>query len=169
MTKRGRVLIVDDDSMIVDILCQILCKEYDVETTATGNACLAQLVVFRPQVVLLDIVMPGISGHETCRRIKFSPLGDSVRVILVSAEDTIVDWARGSDVLADDYLIKPFDYGEMLARVQAQFDALNRGTSLESMRDVKLGHSGIPMNELQRTRLAAALRRLEDIAGIHRP
>jgi DNA-binding response OmpR family regulator len=72
----------------------------------------------------LDIVMPGISGYETCRRIKLSPLGDSVCVILVSAEQTIVDRVRGADVLADDYVSKPFNHVEMLAKVRAQFDAM---------------------------------------------
>lgn len=169
MKKRGRILIVDDDSISVDILHQFLCKEYELETAATGNACLAQLMAFRPQVVLLDCVMPGISGHETCRRIKLSPLGDSVRVILVSAGETIVDQMRGSDVLADDCLIKPFNPGEVLAKVRAQFGAMNKKINSESMSDVERAHSGIQMDEPQRARLAAALRRLENNSGSYQP
>ncbi|MBN1589519.1 MAG: response regulator, partial [Pirellulales bacterium] len=113
MKKRGRIMIVDDDEKNVDIFCRLLREEYDLETASTGNACLTQMMDFRPHLILLDIMMPGISGHETCRRIKLSPLGDSVRIILVSAKDTIVDRQRGSDVLADDYLIKPFDHGDL--------------------------------------------------------
>jgi len=162
MKRTGRILIVDDESMNVDILHRLLCTKYELETADTGNACLVQLMTFRPHLVLLDIMMPGISGHETCRRIKLSPLSDFVRIILVSAQQTIVDVARGSDVLADDYLIKPFDHGEILSKVRAQFDAMATGTGSESISDAELLASANQMSEPQRGRLAAALRRLPD-------
>lgn len=159
MGLRGRILIVDDDWKCVDILRRLLCEEYSLKTAATGNECLAQLTEFKPHLVLLDIMMPGISGHETCRRIKFSPLGDCIRVILVSAKETIVDQVRGSDALADDCLTKPFDHGELLSKVRAQFDTLEGDFGLAREAD-SIGSSN-SMSEQQRERFAAALRKLQ--------
>lgn len=165
MKRNGRILIVDDDLRCVDILCRLLRAEYILKTATTGNECLAEFTSFRPQLVLLDIMMPGISGHETCRRIKFSPLSAAVRIILVSAKETIVDHMRGSDALADDYLVKPFDHGEMLSKVRAQFDAMGMERNSQSTNDAELLSSGIQVSEHQRARLAAALRRLDANSG----
>jgi DNA-binding response OmpR family regulator len=161
MKRHGRILIVDDDARSVDILSRLLRKEYLLKTAATGNECLAELVEFKPELVLLDIMMPGISGHETCRRIKFSPIGGSVRIILVSGKDTIVDHTRGSDALADDCVIKPFDHDELLAKVRAQFDAMDLEADAESFGNGEPADCGSDMNEQQRARLAAALQKLE--------
>jgi DNA-binding response OmpR family regulator len=121
MKQKGRILIVDDDSACVDVLCRILQGEYRLEAATNGGACLAKLFLFKPQLVLLDVKMPGINGHETCRRIKLSPVGEHVQIILVSGEDTILDKERGSDILADDFIIKPFDHDELVRKVRAQF------------------------------------------------
>ena len=142
MNRSGKILIVDDDARSVDILCRLLRDEYILKTVSTGNECLAEILNFKPQLVLLDIMMPGISGHETCRRIKFSPMGGSIRIILVSAKETIVDNVRGSDALADDYLLKPFDHEELLSKVRAQFDALDRECDPESAGETGLLGSG---------------------------
>lgn len=160
MDKNGRILIVDDDERSVDILRRLLHREYILKTASTGNECLVELTSFRPQLVLLDIMMPGISGHEACRRIKFSPLGESVRIILVSGRETIVDHVRGSDALAHDCIIKPFDHQELLAKVRAQFDAMGVKEDLESTIDAELVGSGQRMSEKQRERFAAALLKL---------
>jgi two-component system, OmpR family, response regulator ResD len=162
MKKSRRVLIVDDDWRSVDILSRLLRDCYILKTASTGDACLVELAEFRPHLVLLDIMMPGISGHETCRRIKFSPMSDSVRIILVSAKETIVDHVRGSDVLADDAIVKPFDHDELLAKVQAQFDQMDRGKDSESTLGDEPEGSDSSMSQQQRERLAAALRRLEE-------
>ena len=79
MDPKGRILIVDDNATNVDILRRILRKEYDLETAANGEECLAKIPAFKPQLVLLDIMMPGIDGYETCRRIKPSAWARSCR------------------------------------------------------------------------------------------
>ena len=160
MKQYGRILIVDDDARCVDILCRLLRKEYELQTATTGNACLMSLTEFRPHLVLLDIMMPGISGHEACRRIKFSPLGESVRIILVSAKENIVDHTRGSDALADDYVVKPFDHEEMLVKVRGQFDAMDMEADWDSTNSTELSRSDNDMSDEQQARLAAALMRL---------
>ena len=101
--QHGRILIVDDNATCIDVLRRILHKEFNVETARDGGECLAKLPLFKPHLVLLDIMMPGMDGYETCRRIKFGPLGDFVQVMLVSCKDLIVDRVRGYDSMADDY------------------------------------------------------------------
>ena len=165
MKRRGRVLIVDDDWASVDILQRLLRAEYILKTAGTGDECLAQLADFNPQLVLLDITMPGISGHEACRRIKFSPLGDTVRIILVSAKETIIDHVRASDALADDYLLKPFDHEEAVAKVRAQFDAIDMKANSESAMAAEFVGAGNQMSEQQRARFAAALQKLGGSSG----
>ena len=67
MTPKGRILIVDDIPTNVDILRRILRKDYDLETAASGEECLAKVPAFKPQLILLDIMMPGIDGYVACR------------------------------------------------------------------------------------------------------
>ena len=125
MEKRGRILIVDDNAMNVDVLRRILRKDYELDTAASGDDCLAKLSAFRPQLVLLDIMMPGMDGYETCRRIKSGPLGDSVQVILVSGKGTTADRLHGYEAQADDYVVKPFNHDELLSKVRAHFRLRN--------------------------------------------
>ena len=121
MEQRGRVLIVDDNALNVDVLRRILRKDYELETADNGDACLAKVSAFKPELVLLDIMMPGIDGYETCRRIKSGPLGNFVQVILVSGKGTTADRVHGYEALADDYVVKPFDHEELLSKVRAHF------------------------------------------------
>jgi len=121
MEQRGRVLIVDDNALNVDVLRRILRKEYELETAGSGEACLAKVSAFKPELVLLDIMMPGIDGYETCRRIKSGSLGNFVQVILVSGKGTTADRVHGYEALADDYVVKPFDHEELLSKVRAHF------------------------------------------------
>ncbi len=118
MSTKGRILIVDDVPTNVDILRRILRKDYDLETAASGEECLAKLAAFDPQLVLLDIMMPGIDGFETCRRIKASDRGGSIQVILVSGKGSLAERLNGYASQADDYVIKPFDHEEMLSKVR---------------------------------------------------
>jgi diguanylate cyclase len=131
MRQHGRVLIVDDNAMNVDVLRRILRKDYELDTAASGDECLAKLSPFKPQLVLLDIMMPGMNGYETCRRIKSSPLGDSVQVILVSGKGTTADRVHGYEALADDYIVKPFDHAELLFKVRAYFRLRKLGNQSE--------------------------------------
>jgi diguanylate cyclase (GGDEF)-like protein len=128
MDFQGRVLIVDDNATNVDILRRILRKEYALEMAADGEECLAKVPVFKPQLVLLDIMMLGIDGYETCRQIKSIDRGECVHVILVSGKGTTADRVRGYEALADDYIVKPFDHEELLSKVRAHFRLRNLQT-----------------------------------------
>ncbi len=118
---RGRVLIVDDNPMNVDILRRILRKEFVLQTATNGQECLDLIPEFRPQLVLLDIMMPGLSGYEVCERIKSGAVGGLVPVILVSGKGSPEDIQKGYESQADDYLVKPFDHKQLLEKVRERF------------------------------------------------
>lgn len=125
MEQHGRVLIVDDNVMNVDILRRILRKEYELDTAASGDECLVKLSVFKPELVLLDVMMPGMDGYEACRRIKSSAIGEFVHVILVSGKGSTGERVKGYEAQADDYVVKPFDHNELLCKVRAYFRLRN--------------------------------------------
>jgi putative two-component system response regulator len=118
MEEKSRILIVDDFPANVDILRRILRKEYELDTAASGDECLAKIATFKPHLVLLDIMMPGIDGYETCRRVKSSELRDFVQVILVSGKASTAERLHGYESQADDYVVKPFDHEELLSKVR---------------------------------------------------
>ena len=162
MGQKGRILVVDDQIACVDILHRILRREYAVETATSGKMCLIMLPEFRPHMVLLDIMMPGMDGYETCRRIKLGSLGNFVQVVLVSGMETTADRMRGYDALADDYIVKPFDHDELRSKVRAHFRARNMqtepnelGACEASVRQLTLVNQ---MNKVLRDRLASAER-----------
>jgi putative two-component system response regulator len=139
MEQHGRVLIVDDNPTNVDILRRLLRKEYQLDTASCGHECLAKMAVFRPQLVLLDIMMPGLDGYEVCRRIKGSAIGEFVQVILVSGKGTPAERVKGYESQADDYVVKPFDHDELLSKVRVQFrlwDAQRQLTSAKEQLEV---------------------------------
>ena len=135
MEERGRILIVDDNAVNVDVLRRLLRKDFELETAASGEECLAKVPAFKPQLVLLDVMMPGIDGYETCRRIKSSPIGGCVQVILVSGKGSTGERVRGYEAQADDYVVKPFDHEELLSKVRVHFRLLDVQRQLTLARD----------------------------------
>ena len=112
-----RILIVDDCDINVEVLEEILCGHYDLDAAYSGREAL-DLFERRPtDLVLLDIMMPGIDGYEICRRIKAGPRGALTPVILVSGKASTAERLAGYRAGADDFLVKPFDHDELLAKV----------------------------------------------------
>jgi response regulator RpfG family c-di-GMP phosphodiesterase len=118
---KDRILIVDDCPINVRILEELLGEDYELDSALDGEECLAKLLRFGPALILLDIMMPGIDGYEVCRRIKEGPLGGFTQVILVSGKASTTERLRGYEVGADDYVVKPFDHDELLAKVRTHF------------------------------------------------
>ena len=116
-----RVLVVDDDPAIVRIFKTILRADYVVEAVGSGEDALALLPSFQPGVVLLDLVLPGIDGFETCRRIKAAPAGQSVQIIVISGNSSRQDQLRAYEVKADDYIAKPIEVYTLCSRVRLHF------------------------------------------------
>ena len=117
-----RVLVVEDEESYSDALAYMLRKEgYEVAIAADGRAALGEFDRFGPDIVLLDLMLPGIPGTEVCRQIRQS---SSVPVIMVSAKDDEVDKVVGLELGADDYVTKPYSPRELVARIRA---VLRRG------------------------------------------
>ena len=115
---KAHILVVDDDPRITDLLRRILAYEgYSVAVAATGNAALNSTLERAPDLVILDIMLPGIDGLEVARRLRAA--GDTVPILMLTARDAVADRVKGLETGADDYLVKPFAHEELLARVNA--------------------------------------------------
>ena len=113
-----RVLIVDDDRSLRDALRRALVLGgYDTVSAASGQEALAQVADSSPDAVVLDIGLPDLDGLEVCRRLRTA--GNRIPVLMLTARDAIEDRIDGLDAGADDYLVKPFDVGELSARIRA--------------------------------------------------
>jgi len=115
--ESGRILVVDDEARNLNILTELL-EDYDTETACSGDEALLKLETYNPDVVLLDIMMPGIDGYEVCRRIKVNPRYSFVKVVLVSGKAMVEERLAGYEAGADDYVTKPFNLDELLAKVK---------------------------------------------------
>ena len=113
-----RILIVDDDRALRDALRRALVLGgYDTVPADSGEAALAEVTSAAPDAVVLDIGLPDIDGLEVCRRLRSA--GNRVPVLMLTARDAVADRIDGLDAGADDYLVKPFDVGELQARLRA--------------------------------------------------
>ena len=116
----NKILIVDDEPFNLDLLEQELDEQnYTIERANDGAEALDKVPVFQPDLILLDYMMPKMNGLEVLRRLREDTLYKSIPVILLTAKATQEDKVRGLDAGADDYVIKPFDSFELLARVRA--------------------------------------------------
>lgn len=113
----ARILVIEDDEGILKFLRRGLAYEgYQVDTATDGNAGLAIARNTPPDLVVLDLMLPGIDGLEVCRRLR---AGGPVPIIILTAKDTVNDRVIGLDMGADDYMVKPFNLDELLARIRA--------------------------------------------------
>jgi len=124
----GYVLVVDDNAEIQDLVVGLLERlEIDARAVADGETALASIRGERPALVLLDVCLPGISGYEVCREIR-ETFGDEPRIIFVSGKRVEpYDRAAGLLIGGDDYVTKPFDPDELLARVRTQLRQVTNG------------------------------------------
>lgn len=115
---KAHILIVDDDQHITGVLRRALAYEgYTVEVATRGDEALNKVIEHPPELIVLDIMLPGIDGVEVCRRLRAS--GNQVPILMLTAKDAIPDRVAGLDEGADDYLVKPMELEELLARVRA--------------------------------------------------
>ena len=116
-SPRPRILVVDDEPNIVDVISMALrFHEFDVESAAGGNQALEMVTKFRPHLMLLDVMMPGIDGFEVAKRLSARRAG--IPILFLTARDTTEDKVRGLTLGGDDYMTKPFSIEELLARVK---------------------------------------------------
>ena len=117
MAEKQRILIVDDDENIAELISLYLMKEcYETKIVNDGEAALKIFPDFRPNLILLDLMLPGIDGYQVCRELRTI---SQVPIIMLSAKGEIFDKVLGLELGADDYMEKPFDAKELVARVKA--------------------------------------------------
>ncbi|MBQ0000980.1 MAG: response regulator transcription factor [Clostridiales bacterium] len=117
MTNKQKILIVDDDNAIAELISLYLMKEcYEVKIVNDGIQALREFRLFQPDLILLDLMLPGMDGYQVCREIRHS---SDVPIIMLSAKVETFDKVLGLELGADDYISKPFDSKELVARVRA--------------------------------------------------
>jgi two-component system response regulator RpaA len=117
---KDRILLVDDEQDLVWAVRHSLCDEdYEVFTASDGLEALAIAQSHRPNIIILDILMPCLDGLQVCRRLRQDPTLASVPIIFLTVRNTVEDRIKGLDAGSDDYLVKPFDLGELKARIRA--------------------------------------------------
>ncbi len=117
MVSKQKILIVDDDENIAELISLYLTKEcFETSIVYDGESALEAVKTFRPNLILLDLMLPGIDGYQVCREVRSS---SSIPIIMLSAKGEIFDKVLGLELGADDYMEKPFDTKELVARVRA--------------------------------------------------
>jgi DNA-binding response OmpR family regulator len=117
MSKSPKILVVDDELRNLAIVEELL-EGYDVEVALTGEEALEKSKRMRPDLILLDVMMPGMDGYEVCRRIKATGETRTSKVIFVSGKAMIEERLVGYAAGGDDYIAKPFDHAELLAKIR---------------------------------------------------
>lgn len=146
--EKKRILIVDDDENIAELISLYLVKEcFDTEIAADGEEALEKFKQYQPQLILLDIMLPGMDGYDVCREIRKSC---NVPIIMLSAKGEVFDKVLGLKIGADDYMIKPFDSNELVARVQAVLRRVQQNEEVVSDQVEKLSdcvkYDGLTVN-----------------------
>ncbi len=117
MVAKQKILIVDDDAHIAELISLYLTKEcFDTMMVLDGEEALKAFEEYKPNLILLDLMLPGIDGYQVCREIRAK---SNVPIIMLSAKGEVFDKVLGLELGADDYIIKPFDSKELVARVKA--------------------------------------------------
>jgi len=131
-TRLPRILIADDNTQGVELLEAYLSgPEYDLQTAADGEETLRKVKEWQPDLILLDIMMPKISGFEVCKRIKANPATSGIVVMMITALDQESDINRAVDVGTTDFLTKPINKTDLLIRVRAALKARQHKTQLD--------------------------------------
>ena len=117
MVTKQKILIVDDDENIAELISLYLTKEcFDTMMVYDGEDALTAFDTYHPNLILLDLMLPGIDGYQVCREIRAK---SNTPIIMLSAKGEVFDKVLGLELGADDYILKPFDSKEMVARVRA--------------------------------------------------
>ncbi|MBZ0304490.1 MAG: response regulator, partial [Anaerolineae bacterium] len=133
--NRGVILIVDDIPTNLEVLMEFLeSSGYRVRVATDGESALEQIDYAAPDIILLDVMMPGIDGFETCQRLKENPVTRDIPVIFMTALSDTVDKVRGFELGAADYVTKPLHKEEVVARVNAHLMLYRQKQEIERLR-----------------------------------
>ena len=147
MVAKQKILIVDDDNNIAELISLYLTKEcFETKIVNDGELALKEFQTFRPNLILLDLMLPGIDGYQVCREIRAR---SNTPIIMLSAKGEVFDKVLGLEMGADDYIMKPFDSKEMVARVKAVLRRYQPGQKMESPvedKSKRVEYPGISIN-----------------------
>ena len=143
--SKQKILIVDDDANIAELIALYLTKEcFDTKTVGDGESALQAFRTYNPDLILLDIMLPGIDGYQLCREIRTA---SHVPIIMLSAKGEVFDKVLGLELGADDYMEKPFDSKELVARVKAVLRRTKPQTPVRESSDEKVvEYPGLTIN-----------------------
>jgi CheY-like chemotaxis protein len=125
-SKMPHILIVDDHPNNIEILEALLEDDYQLTVAMSGEEALELVREFTPDLVLLDVMMPGIDGYETCRQMRATTALDHTKIIFVSARVRPEEQSQGYAAGADDYLTKPFDRKRLIEKVHVSLGGIHR-------------------------------------------
>lgn len=131
MSNQFRIFAVDDDSVVLMTIQDIVEPDYALETFDSGEACLERLDTAKPDIFLLDVGLPGINGYDLCKQIRIAPGAGEIPVIFVSGEDTIESRLKGYDAGGDDFVTKPFVPAELMRKITVAQQTVRRKKSLQ--------------------------------------
>ncbi len=131
MSDSPLILVVDDEPFNLEIFEEALAEHYQFEFADTGEECLKKLQTIKPDLILLDVKMPGISGIETCEKLKLNPLTADIPVIFVSALSHPEERMAGYNAGGEDYITKPFDEKELLTKIEITLVSLQEKETLQ--------------------------------------
>ena len=118
-----KILVVDDEKSILDVLtCALKREGYITEKACNGQEALNKVKSFKPQIIILDLMLPVINGYEVCKKLE----NENIGIIMLTAKNNIVDKIVGLELGADDYLTKPFSPAELAARVKSHINRYER-------------------------------------------
>lgn len=147
MVTKQKILIVDDDENIAELISLYLTKEcFDTMMVYDGEKALIAQETYQPNLILLDLMLPGIDGYQVCREIRAK---SSVPIIMLSAKGEVFDKVLGLELGADDYIMKPFDSKELVARVKAvlrRYQAIPKAETAREDKGKCVEYPGISIN-----------------------
>ena len=133
MATKQKILIVDDDENIAELISLYLVKEcFETQIAGDGESALEAVKTFQPNLILLDLMLPGIDGYEVCKQIRRDL---TIPIIMLSAKGEVFDKVLGLELGADDYMEKPFDSKELVARVKAVLRRYKPGAASDAPAD----------------------------------
>ncbi|NJN62065.1 MAG: response regulator [Coleofasciculaceae cyanobacterium RL_1_1] len=146
----GRLLVVDDTPVSAEVLSEVLRKaNYDVRTARDGLSAIEIVNNDPPELILLDVIMPGIDGFETCRRLKANPEHTDIPVIFITGSDDTDSRVHGLEAGAVDYITKPFEYTEAISRIEVHLRLYRLNRTLEHQVEERTAQLRETVEELQ--------------------
>jgi DNA-binding response OmpR family regulator len=148
------ILVVDDTPANLEVVAEALSDaQFEVAIATDGERAIKQAILSQPELILLDVMMPGIDGFETCRRLKSSATTAEIPIIFMTALADVTDKVTGLNLGAVDYLTKPFQEAELLARVTTQLKLRHLTKTLEQQVEQRTHELQIALEQLQKSQL----------------